>query len=132
MFNGAFALWWLIGYFRVPKVIGTNISVYTIPVTNFRRWLLDNDHDEEGLIVLANLHGGGDTTNENAQEEFREIKVNVFMTRQEGERTYFEMFRRYKSRLIIAMSSQAFAQLNGINVISYYVCALVPLLEEVR
>jgi len=30
------------------------------------------------------------------------------------------MWRRYKRRLIIAMSSQALAQLNGINVISYY------------
>lgn len=38
----------------------------------------------------------------------------------EGERTYTEMFRRYRTRVLIAMSSQALAQLNGINVISYY------------
>ena len=30
------------------------------------------------------------------------------------------LWRRYKARVLIAMSSQAFAQLNGINVISYY------------
>jgi len=86
------------------------------------RWLLDNDHDEEGIRVIANLHGGGDTSNEKARQEFREIKLNVLLTRQEGERSYSEMWRRYKRRLFIAMSSQAFAQLNGINVISYYVC----------
>jgi Sugar (and other) transporter len=46
--------------------------------------------------------------------------MNVLMQRQEGDRTYFEMWRRYRKRILIAMSSQAFAQLNGINVISYY------------
>jgi hypothetical protein len=24
------------------------------------RWLLDNDHDEEGMVVIANLYGEGD------------------------------------------------------------------------
>jgi len=45
----------------------------------------------------------------------------VMFDRQSGEiRSYKEMWRRYKRRLLLAMSSQAFAQLNGINVISYY------------
>ena len=46
--------------------------------------------------------------------------MNVLLQRQEGERTYTEMFRRYRTRVFIAMSAQALAQLNGINVISYY------------
>ena len=46
--------------------------------------------------------------------------MNVLLQRQEGERTYYEMFRKYYKRLFIAMSAQALAQLNGINVISYY------------
>lgn len=84
------------------------------------RWLLDNDHDEDGMIVIAMLHGGGDVTSEIARDEYREIKRNILIQRAEGERSYGEMFRRYRTRLLIAMSSQAFAQLNGINVISYY------------
>ncbi|KAL7623953.1 Ribulose bisphosphate carboxylase large chain [Parahypoxylon ruwenzoriense] len=83
-------------------------------------WLLDNDHDEEGIVVIANLYGGGDIHNAKARDEFREIKMNVLLQRMEGERTYTEMFRRYKTRVFIAMSAQALAQLNGINVISYY------------
>ena len=85
-----------------------------------QRWLLDNDHDEEGIVVIANLYGGGDIRNAQARDEFKEIKANVLMHRQEGERSYAEMFRRYKTRVLIAMSAQALAQLNGINVISYY------------
>lgn len=46
--------------------------------------------------------------------------MNVLLQRQEGERTYSDMFKRYKTRVFIAMSAQALAQLNGINVISYY------------
>jgi predicted MFS family arabinose efflux permease len=82
--------------------------------------LLDNDHDEEGIVVIANLYGAGDIHNPKARDEYREIKMNVLLQRMEGERTYTEMFRRYKTRVFIAMSAQALAQLNGINVISYY------------
>jgi len=71
-------------------------------------------------VVIANLYGGGDIHNPRAREEFREIKLNVLLARQEGERTYREMFKRYYKRVFIAMSAQALAQLNGINVISYY------------
>lgn len=46
--------------------------------------------------------------------------MNVLLQRQEGERSYSDMFRRYRTRVFIAMSAQALAQLNGINVISYY------------
>jgi hypothetical protein len=81
---------------------------------------LDNDHDEEGIVVIANLYGGGDIHDPRAREEFRDIKMSVLLHRQEGERTYREMFKRYGRRVFIAMSAQALAQLNGINVISYY------------
>ncbi|UKZ77240.1 hypothetical protein TrVFT333_004960 [Trichoderma virens FT-333] len=83
-------------------------------------WLLDNDHDEEGMVVIANLYGAGDIHNAKARDEYREIKMGVLLQRQEGERSYTEMFRRYRTRVFIAMSAQALAQLNGINVISYY------------
>jgi Sugar (and other) transporter len=46
--------------------------------------------------------------------------MNVLLQRQEGERSYRDMFKRYYKRVFIAMSAQALAQLNGINVISYY------------
>jgi hypothetical protein len=78
-------------------------------------------------LVIADLHGGGDVTNERAREEYREIKMNVLLQRAEGERSYAEMWRRYKKRLLIAMSAQGFAQLNGINVISYYVGCYIDL-----
>ncbi|PHH78690.1 hypothetical protein CDD82_2913 [Ophiocordyceps australis] len=109
---------------RVPLlmqcVMGALLGVGSLIIVESPRWLLDNDHDEEGMVVIANLYGGGDIHNSKAREEYREIKMNVLLERQEGERTYTDMFRRYKTRVFIAMSAQGLAQLNGINVISYY------------
>lgn len=70
--------------------------------------------------MIANLYGKGDIHNPKARDEYREIKMNVLIQRQEGERSYKDMFTRYGKRVFIAMSAQALAQLNGINVISYY------------
>lgn len=109
---------------RVPLLLqcfmGLLLGLGSLIICESPRWLLDNDHDEEGIVVIANLYGGGDIHNDKARQEYREIKMNVLLQRQEGERTYYEMFRKYYKRLFIAMSAQALAQLNGINVISYY------------
>ncbi|KID76770.1 General substrate transporter, partial [Metarhizium brunneum ARSEF 3297] len=101
-------------------VMGALLGLGSLIIVESPRWLLDNDHDEEGMVVIANLYGGGDIHDHKAREEYREIKMNVLLQRQEGERTYSDMFKRYSTRVFIAMSAQALAQLNGINVISYY------------
>lgn len=84
------------------------------------RWLLNKDHDAEGIVVIADLTSNGNVQDERARNEFREIKETVVLHRLEGESSYRYMFKRYKKRVFIAMSAQAFAQMNGINVISYY------------
>lgn len=101
-------------------VMGSLLFIGSFVIVETPRWLLDTDRDAEGMIVLANLHGDGDVKHPVAIQEFRDIKEAVLQERLDGDRTYGYMWRRYKKRVIIAMSSQAFAQLNGINVISYY------------
>ncbi|KAK9457541.1 general substrate transporter [Dipodascopsis uninucleata] len=104
----------------IQCVMGSLLCLGSLIISETPRWLLDNDHDAEGMTVIANLHAGGNVDDPRAKQEFNEIKENVLVMRAEGERTYSEMWRKYKKRVLIAMSSQAFAQLNGINVISYY------------
>ncbi|KAI1924571.1 Ribulose bisphosphate carboxylase large chain [Ophidiomyces ophidiicola] len=101
-------------------VMGALLGFGSLIICESPRWLLDVDHDEEGMVVIANLYGKGDIHNDKARQEYRDIKMDVLIQRQEGERSYLDMFRRYRNRVFIAMSAQAFAQLNGINVISYY------------
>ncbi|KZP16852.1 general substrate transporter [Athelia psychrophila] len=109
---------------RIPLflqcVIGTILAIGSLMMPESPRWLVDVGKDAEGLRVIVDLHGG-DETNETAQAEYQEIKDRVMAERELGEgRSYTVMWRKYKRRVLLAMSSQAFAQLNGINVISYY------------
>ncbi|KAE8378743.1 hypothetical protein BDV26DRAFT_280885 [Aspergillus bertholletiae] len=101
-------------------IMGALLGLGSLVICESPRWLLDNDYDEEGMVVIANLYGQGDLHNDKARQEYREIKMDVLLQRQEGERSYTDMFKRYHKRVLIAMSAQALAQLNGINVISYY------------
>lgn len=104
----------------IQCVIGSLLFVGSFVIVETPRWLLDTDQDAEGMEVLADLHGGGNVHDHVAIKEFREIKESVLEERLSGDRSYRYMWKRYKKRVLIAMSSLAFAQLNGINVISYY------------
>ncbi|KAJ7490652.1 hypothetical protein FB451DRAFT_1220624 [Mycena latifolia] len=132
IFGYAFSVWtdyfcsfiesnnsWRIPLF-VQCIIGAILAVGSLFMPESPRWLIDTDKDDEGMRVLVDLHGG-DPHDPVAKAEFQEIKDKVLTERNSGEgRSYAMMWRRYKRRILLAMSSQAFAQLNGINVISYY------------
>lgn len=66
-------------HFLYPKALGE--SRYYMRKKNYLkhytvRWLIDTDKDEEGMRVLADLHGG-DPKNAVALAEFKEIKERV-------------------------------------------------------
>ncbi|KAJ3515282.1 hypothetical protein NLJ89_g1870 [Agrocybe chaxingu] len=98
-------------------VVGRIVSGFGVGLLS---WLIDTGKETEGMQVIADLHGGN-PNNPVAVAEYDEIKDKVLEDRASGEeRSYQVMWRKYKRRVLLAMSSQAFAQLNGINVISYY------------
>lgn len=102
-------------------VIGALLLAGTFVIVETPRWLLDHDHDIEGMIVISDLYADGDVEDEMAKVEFRLIKESVLLARVEGgERSYRYMLTRYPKRVLVACFSQMFAQMNGINIISYY------------
>ncbi|KAI9445090.1 general substrate transporter [Lactarius indigo] len=101
---------WRIPLF-VQCIIGAILAAGSLVIPESPRWLIDVDRDDEGMQVIADLHGG-DPEDLAAKTEFREIKERVIAERESGEgRTYEAMWRKYKRRILLAMSSQAFAQL---------------------
>ncbi|TFK30763.1 sugar transporter STP1 [Coprinopsis marcescibilis] len=105
----------------IQSLIGLILAVGCIAIPESPRWLIDTSRDDEGLGVIADLHGGGNSDHPMVRAEYDEIREKVRQERQSGEnRSYSAMWSRYKKRVLLAMSSQAFAQLNGINVVSYY------------
>ncbi|CZR64533.1 probable MFS sugar transporter [Phialocephala subalpina] len=84
------------------------------------RWLARNGFTQEALQTLADLHSKGNTADEDVQHVFLEIQEAVHYEDTMGKVTYMEMFTKYRKRTIVGITAQMFAQLNGINVISFY------------
>ncbi|KAF8891456.1 general substrate transporter [Gymnopilus junonius] len=105
---------WRIPLF-IQCVVGALLAAGSLLMPESPRWLIDTNKDEQGMEVIADLHGG-DVHGTVAKAEFQEIKDKVLAERALGEgRSYKTMWKKYQRRVLLAMSSQAFAQLNGIN-----------------
>lgn len=105
----------------VQCIVGFLLFLGSFIIVETPRWLLDKNHDLEGMIVIADLYSDGDVEEEKARDEYRNIKENILIARVEGgERSYRYMLTRYTKRVSVACFSQMFAQLNGINIVSYY------------
>jgi len=63
----------------LQSIIGLILATGSLLIPESPRWLLDTDQDEDGMRVLADLHGGGDPEDEVAREEFREIKEGIIL-----------------------------------------------------
>ncbi|RGP69697.1 mfs sugar transporter [Fusarium sporotrichioides] len=85
------------------------------------RWLARNGFTQECLQTVADLHTpDGNTNAEHVRHVMLEIKEAVRYEATLGQSTWLEMFTRYRKRTIVGITAQMFAQLNGINVISFY------------
>jgi MFS family permease len=72
--------------------------------------------------VLADLHGGGDMTNELVVLEHEEIKAQVHFERTEGAKSYADLFKPgIFRRVTLGCSLQMWSQLTGMNVMMYYI-----------
>lgn len=86
------------------------------------RWLLDVDMDQQGFHVLSLLYDS-DPDDDKPRKEFFMIKNSILREREitpKSARTWRQLFKNYMTRVLIACSALAFAQFNGINIISYY------------
>ncbi|KAG8422084.1 hypothetical protein J3459_010670 [Metarhizium acridum] len=75
---------------------------------------------KESLQTVADLHSKGDVDAPHVKSVFLEIQEAVRYERTLGTSSWKEMFTRYRKRTIVGITVQMFAQLNGINIISFY------------
>ncbi|KAH8743296.1 general substrate transporter [Diaporthe sp. PMI_573] len=102
------------------------IMVYFFPEPP--RWLISKDRNDEGLKVLAEYHGGGDTQAPTVQLQYREVLEDRAKNPSDDRWWDFrELFRdrqaRYRAAIVIAMSF--FGQWSGNNVVSYFMPAML-------
>jgi MFS family permease len=103
----------------IQVVIGAILAFGALLIPESPRHLIASGQDDDGLVVIAALHGL-EEEDPLVVAEWKEIQEVVAADRAIGDTSYKALWRRYKGRVLIAASSQMFAQLNGINVISYY------------
>ncbi|EON98830.1 putative mfs sugar transporter protein [Phaeoacremonium minimum UCRPA7] len=107
-----------------PFIIQVGLSFILIAMSFFLpetpRWLAKNGFMQESLQTVADLHANGDTDAEHVQQVFLQIQEAVIYEIKLGKSTWTEMFTRYRKRTIVGITAQMFAQLNGINIISFY------------
>jgi hypothetical protein len=106
--------------FRLPlllqSVIGLLLFLGSFLLPESPRHLFASGQAEAGRAVLCQVRGLRDG-DEALEVEVAEIEEVVAIEEKEPDRSYLALWRRYKGRVLIAMSAQAGAQLSGINVI---------------
>ncbi|KAF2687507.1 general substrate transporter [Lentithecium fluviatile CBS 122367] len=86
------------------------------------RWLASKDRWEEAILVLAHLHGGGDTNHPKVLAEYKEIEDALRFEREEAETSFAALVKpRILRRVILGMSIQMWSQLCGMNIMMYYI-----------
>ncbi len=125
------------GPFIIQTVLSLVLFVMSFFLPETPRWLAKNGFMKESLQTVADLHSNGDIEDEQVQKVFLEIQEAVVYEAELGQAGWFvscswksrkrfitdsiqEMFTRYRKRTIVGITVQMFAQLNGINIISFY------------
>ncbi|KAK2589675.1 hypothetical protein QQS21_012644 [Conoideocrella luteorostrata] len=107
-----------------PFIIQIALSFVLLTMSFFLpetpRWLAKQGFMKESLQTVADLHSGGDVEASHVKSVFLEIQEAVRYEKTLGSCSWSEMFTRYRKRTIVGITVQMFAQLNGINIISFY------------
>ncbi|PCH41900.1 general substrate transporter [Wolfiporia cocos MD-104 SS10] len=119
--NGAasFRIPW--GLQMIPAII---LSLGMLAFPESPRWLVDHNRPAEALMVLADLHGGGDTNAPLVQLEYAEIIEQVATDRElaASSRGWIDLLTSgVRRRVVLGCSLQMWSQLTGMNVMMYYI-----------
>lgn len=93
------------------------------------RYLFSKGKEQEALRLLAVLHANGLEEDELVQNEFIEIKEG-FARNATLEHTGYSAFFKTpgnRKRLLLIVCCAAFAQINGVGLVSYYLAPILRL-----
>ncbi|KAJ5651703.1 hypothetical protein N7507_009129 [Penicillium longicatenatum] len=106
-----------------PRLVWVSFSVTLSYIdAKFHRWLIANGKREDARELLARFHTAGDTSHPLIQFEMAEIVRTIEMESLAAETKWSTLIKGpgNRKRTFIAVSIGAFAQWNGVAVVSYY------------
>jgi len=115
--DASFRIPW--GLQMIPAVI---LSVGMLWFPESPRWLIDHSREDEALVILADLHGGGSSEHPLVTLEFNEIRAQVDFERTQGAKSYWDLLAPGIARRVgLGCSLQMWSQLSGMNIMMYYI-----------
>ncbi|KAE8379821.1 general substrate transporter [Aspergillus bertholletiae] len=111
---------------RIPSILQAGFPIIQIVfwwcVPESPRWLIANDRREEAEQLLARFHTAGDVSHPLVQFEMSEIIHTLSMEARASQVPWSTLVKTpgNRKRTFIAVCVGAFAQWNGVAVVSYY------------
>ncbi|KAJ5096400.1 hypothetical protein NUU61_005756 [Penicillium alfredii] len=111
---------------RVPSIVQAGFPIVQIMfwwfVPESPRWLIANGKPQQAEQLLAQYHTAGDTSHPLIQFEMAEIRRTIEMESRASETKWAALIKTpgNRKRTFVAVSIGAFAQWNGVAVVSYY------------
>jgi len=111
---------------RIPTILQAGypivqlVFIYWLPESP--RWLVSKERTAEATEILAKYHAGGDMESPLVQREIAEIAHTIRLEQASHSTKWSTLVATpgNRKRLFIAVCVGAFAQWNGIGIVSYY------------
>ncbi|CAE6432422.1 unnamed protein product [Rhizoctonia solani] len=100
---------------QIPPGLIVFAGIWFLPYSP--RWLITQGRESEAYSALKRLMGSDDETFE---VEFNRMKEQIKLEKAREVKSFSEIWKRYRRRVLVSVAVQTCTSLSGVNVISYY------------
>ncbi|CAE6517111.1 unnamed protein product [Rhizoctonia solani] len=100
---------------QIPPGLIVFAGIWFLPYSP--RWLITQGRESEAYSALKRLMGSDDETFE---VEFNRMKEQIKLEKAREVKSFSEIWKRYRRRVLVSVAVQTCTSLSGVNVINYY------------
>ncbi|CAE6537396.1 unnamed protein product [Rhizoctonia solani] len=100
---------------QIPPGLIVFAGIWFLPYSP--RWLITQGRENEAYSALKLLMGSGD---DSFEVEFNRMKEQIKLEKAKEVKSLFELWKRYRRRVLVSVAVQTCTSLSGVNVIGYY------------